>query len=138
MSSTFRLRFGEYGYPISRLLVDRAGALGLSRSDLARRLGYRPIGSAHRALGEALRTGTVPAHMRKHLADALALDKAVIDSVIEATSHQKQDQWRTRLLAEEREYVGAFPAASSHRNGANCPAADFYSGLDRDSPVPFG
>ena len=41
MSSTFRLRFGEHGYPISRLLVDRARALGLSRSDLARRLGYR-------------------------------------------------------------------------------------------------
>ena len=38
MTSTFRLRFGEHGYPISRLLVDRARALGLSRSDLARRL----------------------------------------------------------------------------------------------------
>jgi hypothetical protein len=25
MSSTFRLRFGEHGYPISRLVVDRAG-----------------------------------------------------------------------------------------------------------------
>jgi hypothetical protein len=73
MSSTFRLRFGEHDYPISRLLVDRARALGLSRSDLARRLGYRGIGIAHRALGEALRTGTVPAHMRKHLADALEL-----------------------------------------------------------------
>lgn len=98
MSSTFRLRFGEHGYPISRLVFDRARALGLSRSDLARRLAYRPIGNAHRALGEALRTGTVPAHMRKHLADALELDEAVIDSIIEATSDQRQDKWRARLL----------------------------------------
>ena len=98
MSSTFRLRIGEHGYPISRFVVDRAQALGLSRSDLARRLGYRPIGSAHRALVEALRTGTVPAHMRKDLADALELDESVIDSIIEATSGQRQDKWRARLL----------------------------------------
>jgi hypothetical protein len=129
MSSTFRLRFGEYGYPISRLVVDRARALGLSRSDLARRLGYRPIGSAHRALGEALRTGTVPAHMRKHLADALALDKAVIDSVIEATSHQKQDQWRTRLLAEEREYVAHFQPHLRTETARTVPQPIFIAAL---------
>ena len=129
MSSTFRLLFGEHGYPISRLLVDRARALGLSRSDLARRLGYRDTGNAHRALGETLKTGTVPAHMRDHLADALALDKAVIDSVIEATSHQKQDQWRTRLLAEEREYVAHFQPHLRTETARTVPQPIFIAAL---------
>jgi hypothetical protein len=48
MGSIFRLHFGEDKYPISRLLVYRARALGLTRSDLARSLGYRDLGDAHK------------------------------------------------------------------------------------------
>ena len=108
MDSSFRLRFGEDGYPISRLLMHRARALGFSRSDLAQRLGYRDIGKGHEVLGAALKTGTVPTHMRKHLADALELDEAIIDAVMEATSRQRQDEWRTRLLAKERHHAASF------------------------------
>jgi hypothetical protein len=108
VDSSFRLRFGEDGYPISRLLIDRARALDFARSDLARRLGYRNIGKGHNVLGIALKTGKIPAHMRKHLADALEVDEAVIDSVIEATSRQQQDEWRTRLLAKERHHAASF------------------------------
>ena len=57
MGSIFRLHFGEDKYPISRLLVYRARALGLTRSDLARSLGYRELGDAHKALANALKTG---------------------------------------------------------------------------------
>ena len=108
MGSSFRLRFGEDGYPISRLLAHRATALGFSRNDLARRLGYRDIGKGHEVLGAALKTGTVPAHMRKHRANALGLDEAAIDSVMEATSQQRQDECRTRLLAKERHHAASF------------------------------
>jgi hypothetical protein len=72
MGSSFRLHFGEDKYPISRLLVYRARALGLTRSDLARSLGYRDLGDAHKALANALKTGTAPAHMRSHLGSASA------------------------------------------------------------------
>ena len=108
VNSSFRLHFGEDGYPISRLLTHRAGALGFSRGDLGRRLGYRDIGKGHEVLGVALKTGTVPAHMRKHLADALQLDEAIIDAVMEATSRQRQDEARTRLLAQERHHAASF------------------------------
>lgn len=108
MDSSFRLRFGDNEYPISRLLAHRANALGFTRGDLARRLGYRDIGNAHKALGAALSTGAVPAHMRKHLADALELDEALTDSVMEATSRQREDEWRTRLLAKERYHAVSF------------------------------
>jgi hypothetical protein len=108
VNSSFRLRFGKDGYPISRFLVNRAQALGFTRGDLAGRLGYRDISNAHEALGAALSTGTVPVHMRKHLADALELDEVIIDSVMEATSRQRQDEWRTLLLAKERDHAASF------------------------------
>ena len=100
MNSIFQLRCEEDSYPISRLLVHRARELRLTRSDLTRRLGYRNISDAHKALSNALKTGTVPAHMRKHLAAALELDDSAIDSVIDSSSRQRQDEWRARLLAE--------------------------------------
>jgi hypothetical protein len=108
MASTFRLYFGEGSYPISRLLVYRARALGLTRSDLARSLGYRDLGDAHKALANALKTGTVPAHMRNHLGSALELDETVIDSVLDSTSRQRQDEWRASLLAQEKKYMARF------------------------------
>ena len=121
VSPAFQPRFGEDAYPIGRLILDRARTLSVSRTELVRRLGYRKIGNGHKALAEALRTGFVPAHIRKHLSGALELAEAEVDSVIESTSRQRQDEWRARLLARETE----------HR-------ADFYSGIDRHGPVPIG
>ena len=86
VSSTFQPRFGEDAYPIGRLILDRARSLSVSRTQLVRTLGYRKIGNGHKALADALRTGVVPVHMRKHLSSALELDEAVIDSVIEASN----------------------------------------------------
>jgi hypothetical protein len=59
MGSTFQPRFGQDAYPISRFIVHRARALGLSRSGLAHRLPYHEIGKAYRKLDAALTTGTV-------------------------------------------------------------------------------
>jgi hypothetical protein len=129
MNSIFQLRFGEDSYPISRFLVHRAQELGLTRSDLARRLGYRNIGDAHKALTNALKSGTVAAHMRKHLGDALELDEAVIDSVIGSNSRQRQDEWRARLLARESERVTRFQPHLRTETARTIPQPIFIAAL---------
>jgi hypothetical protein len=58
-SATIKARVGEDHYPIGRFILDRARALGISRSDLVRRLGYRDIGSGHEALSAVLLRGLV-------------------------------------------------------------------------------
>ncbi len=108
MDSTFRVRFGQDSYPISRFIIERARTLGLSRKDIAIRLRYLDIGKAHRALDAALATGTVPLHMRRHLANGLETDDAVLDAVIAATLRQQQDEGRARLLDRERQYAASF------------------------------
>jgi hypothetical protein len=75
VSCPLQPRFGEDAYPTGRLILDRARGLSVSRTELVRRLGYRKIGNGHKALAEALRTGVVPAHMRKHVSSALELDE---------------------------------------------------------------
>jgi hypothetical protein len=129
MGSIFRLHFGENKYPISRLLVYRARALGLTRSDLARSLGYRDLGDAHKALANTLKTGTVPAHMRNHLGSALELDEAVIDSVVESTSRQRQDEWRAWLLAEEKEHMARFQPHLRTETARTVPEPIFIAAL---------
>jgi hypothetical protein len=47
-STTIQARLGEDNYPIGRFILERARALGLSRTELVRRLGYRQIGNGHR------------------------------------------------------------------------------------------
>ena len=47
-SATIQARLGEDNYPIGRFILERARALGLSRTELVRRLGYRQIGNGHR------------------------------------------------------------------------------------------
>ena len=108
MASVFRVRFGQDGYPISRFIAQHARMAGFSRRDIARRLGYHDLGKAHRVLDDALTTGTVPAHMRTHLADALEVDDAVLDPVMTATLRQQRDEARARTLDRERAYEARF------------------------------
>ena len=108
MDSIFRVRFGQDSYPISRFIIERARVLSLSRSDVAGRLGYRDIAKAHRALDAALTTGTVPEHMRKHLATVLQVDNRIVEAVIAATLRQQSDEARARMLDRERQYVARF------------------------------
>src|SRR5467141_3471918 len=54
MSSTIQARFGEDAYPIGRLVLNRAQALGVSRTELVRRLGYQKPNNGHRALAGLL------------------------------------------------------------------------------------
>ena len=107
-SSTIQARFGENKYPVGRFILDRARALGLSRSELVRRLGYRQIGKGHAALGKVMTTGTVPPHIGKHLAEALETHDALVDAVIAATVRQQHDEARVQILVQETAYDAAF------------------------------
>jgi len=107
-STTIQARHGEDVYPIGRFILDRARALGLSRTELLRRLGYRKIGNGHKALAELLTTGTVPRQIIQHLADALRMDEAIVAAVISATAQQRQDEASRRALNREDAYRTAF------------------------------
>ena len=108
MASIFQPRFGEDRYPIGRFILERSRALGITRSDLVRRLGYRDIGSGHRALSEVLLTGVMPRHVAKHLANALDIEDALVESVIGATTLQKCDEARRRRVESERAHLASF------------------------------
>jgi hypothetical protein len=101
-------RYREDKYPLGRFILDRAQALGLSRTELVRRLGYRDVGNGHRALGEMLTTGTVPPQIAKHLADALRVDEKLVVTVVSATARQQQDEASQRTLARETAFRTAF------------------------------
>jgi hypothetical protein len=108
MASIFQPRFGEDTYPIGRFILERSRALGITRSDLVRRLGYRDIGSGHKALSEVLLTGVMPRHVAKHLANALHIEDALVESVIGATTLQKCDEARRRRVETEQAYRASF------------------------------
>jgi hypothetical protein len=107
-SAIIQARFGEDKYPIGRFILDRARTIGMSRSELVHRLGYRDIGSGHRALSALLLRGLVAPHVANHLADALEADPALVGSVIDATVGQKRDEARERRIESERAYLASF------------------------------
>jgi hypothetical protein len=84
----------EDHYPIGRFILHRAPAVGMSRSDLVRRLGYRDIGSGVEALSATMLTGVITAQLADHLAGALEANDALVGSVIDATMRQKRDEAR--------------------------------------------
>jgi hypothetical protein len=93
-SATIQADFGEDHYPIGRFILERAQALGMSRSDLVHRLGYSDTGSGHEALNAVLLRGLVTPNVAKHLADPLKADDALVGSVIDATMRQNRDEAR--------------------------------------------
>jgi hypothetical protein len=105
---SIQARFNEDTYPIGRLIVDRASALGLSRSDLVRRLQYQDIGKGHKALSAALATGRTPPLIAANLADALETEQTLVDAVMAATTLQQQDEYRARSLTRETAYRARF------------------------------
>ncbi len=108
MSSTIQARFGEDAYPIGRLVLDRAQALGVSRTELVRRLGYQKLNNGHRALAGLLLAGKTPPFMAENLAAALKVEQDLIDTVLLATARQRHDEARTRILEGERTYRDSF------------------------------
>jgi len=108
VSPILQPRFGEDRYPIGRFILARSRVLGISRTELVHRLGYQNIGSGHRALTEMLLTGAVTSHIAKHLANALDLDDALAEAVIDATTRQKRDEASRRRVESARAYCNSF------------------------------
>jgi hypothetical protein len=104
VSSTFQPRFGEDTYPIGRFILARARTLGITRTDLVHRLGYREIGTGHRKLSTMLLTGVVPVHIVNRLAEALEVDEVLVRAVFDATSQQKRDEAGVRRIENEEAY----------------------------------
>jgi hypothetical protein len=125
----FQPRFGEDRYPIGRFILERARALGISRSDLVRRLGYRDIGTGHKTLTEVLLTGLVGPHIAKHLAEALELDDALVESVISATTRQKRDEASRRRVKSERAYSVSFRPHLQVQTERTVPSPIFVAAL---------
>ena len=107
-STTIQARHEEDAYPIGRFILERARALGMSRTELVRRLGYRQIGKGHKALSELLTVGTVPPLIAQHLGDALQVGAELVAYVMAATARQQHDEASQRTLAREAAYRTAF------------------------------
>ena len=101
-------RFGEADYAVGRLALERARALGLSRSALVERLGYQDLNAGHRVLTELLMTGTVSPFIAHRLAEALEVEPELLDAVLVETARQQQDEARARILERERAYWDRF------------------------------
>jgi hypothetical protein len=86
MSSVIEPRHGEDRFAIGRFILDRAQALGLSRSDLVRRFRYTGIGRGHRALTDLLIGGLMSPLIADNLAAALEVEQRVIDPIIRTDS----------------------------------------------------
>jgi hypothetical protein len=107
-STTIQARHGEDAYPIGRFILHRARTLGLSRTEIVSRLGYRDIGNGHKALSELLTTAKIPPLIAQNLAQALQVDETLVASVISATARQQRDEDAQRTLARETAYGTAF------------------------------
>src|SRR6266481_2005645 len=108
VSLIFQPRFGEDTYPIGRLVLECARALGITRTELVSRLGHRDLGKGHKALSAMLLTGVLAPQVANHLAEALEVDDALVESVIGTTTHQKRDESRKRRVESEEAYRDSF------------------------------
>jgi hypothetical protein len=118
------LRFYEGRYAISRFILDRANALGLTRRQLVERLGFsKRLAKGHSVLSEILLTGTVPSYVTT-LADALEVDQPLLDAVLSATERQLEAERQAELLARENQYHDCF-----------CPYLQVKTERSRPSPI---
>ena len=107
MASVMQPRFGEQHYPIGRLVLHQAQALGLTRTMIVRRLGYTDLSSGHRALTDLMMTGNVQPFFTR-LADALEVDASTVQVALIATARQQDAEAAIHRLAQEEVYQEAF------------------------------
>jgi hypothetical protein len=122
-------RFGEDKYPIGRFILDRARALGISRSDLVRRLGYRDIAGGHKALGATLLSGLMASQIADHLAIALEADETLVAAVVYATRQQRDDEARRLRIEREQVYRDSFRPHIQVQTEHHVPSPIFVAAL---------
>jgi hypothetical protein len=128
-STTFQPRFDEDRYPIGRFILERSRALGIGRTDLVRRLSYQDISKGHKALSAVLLTGVVPQDIAKHLANALEVDDAMVESLIEATETQNRDEAAARRGEGELAYLASFRSHLQVQTERAVPSPIFVAAL---------
>jgi hypothetical protein len=129
MSPTIQPRFGEDAYPVGRLILDRAKSLGLSRTDLVCRFGYRDLNSGHRALTDVLLTGFVPRFIEKKCAESLEVEQDLVNAVLVATARQLRDEAGSQMLAREDAYRAAFRPHLQVETERRIPSPIFVAAL---------
>lgn len=137
-SATILTRFGEDKYPIGRFISDRARALGISRSDLVRRLGYRDVSGGHKALSTALLTGVMAPQIEHHLASALEVGECSTRAVIEATRRQKDDEAGRSRIQSEQAYSNSFRPHLQVQTERRVPSPIFVAALLTVAPAGRG
>jgi hypothetical protein len=86
-------------------------------------------GAGHRALSAALLTGVVATHIAKHLAEALEVDDALVESVIGAATSQKRDEAHRRRIESERAYLASFRPHLQVQTERSAPSPVFLAAL---------
>jgi hypothetical protein len=128
-STTLQPRFGEDRYPIGRFIVNRAHALGLTRSGLVRRLGYRDIAGGHKALSTALLSGVLASQIADHLASALEADETLVAAVVYATRLQRDDEANRLRIEREKVYSESFRPHIQVKTERTVPSPIFIAAL---------
>jgi hypothetical protein len=104
----FEARYGDDRYPIGRLVLQRAADLGLSRSEVVRRLGYQNADKGHRKLNRLLSSGVISAQIGCVLVAALEVEPGTVQAAIAETAAQHEREREARLDAEDAAYRAVF------------------------------
>lgn len=129
MPPIMQRRFYEDAYPIGRLVVDRARALGLTRTDLVRRFPFTKLQTGHTTLTALMLTGSAPPIIATKLAEALEVGQDLIDAVLSATARQQRDEARARVLEREGAHRAAFRPHLWIETDRNVPSPIFVAAL---------
>ena len=92
-------------YPLGLLIQERRRALGLSRAELVRRIGYRNPSSGCRSLDRLLEEGVMTPFLLEGLPRALELPEEVVGAAVRATADMlrlEEEEEEARLEAAER------------------------------------
>ncbi|MCH8076802.1 MAG: hypothetical protein IIC64_13390 [SAR324 cluster bacterium] len=95
-------------YPIGRLVAKRARELGISRTEIVKRLGYTNPSKGLRRLDGHLATGQQTTHLLKRLPDVLGLETAQVEAAAAETRQQiagreeavAREQFRPNILGQ--------------------------------------
>jgi len=129
MSSMMQPRFGEDAYPIGRLVLACARALGLSRTDLVRRLRFANLHAGHASLTALMMTGSAPPTIAAKLDEVLEVEPDLINAVLVATARQVRDEAGSQMLMREDAYRAAFRPHLQVETERRIPSPIFVAAL---------
>ncbi|MBL0404456.1 hypothetical protein JKG68_10795 [Microvirga aerilata] len=94
--------------PLKRLIDTRVRDLGITRGELARRLGYANVAKALRRTELLCETGAGPTHLMARLPAALDVDPLTVKQAMEATFEHLRQQHEQAVAEELAAWRAAF------------------------------